>query len=284
MPLQLVTPPVGEPLHLLDALAHIKQDQGIDDAHVAATITSARKIAENRTWRQLLGARYAQVLDSFPGIGQFGVPWGKAYTRPGNAIYLERAPIQVVESITYLAMDGSTQTVDPATYTVDYTSEPCRITPVFGKIWPIPLPQIGAVSVKFIAGFAAPIAIDTTADTITVRGPWKAQQVGDPVRFTNSGGALPAPLQLETDYYIESVVAAGVYTLAATPGGAKIDLTDVGAGASFIGEVPADILAWIRMRIGSLDQFREEVAIMSRGKIDELPFVDGLLDSYAPWW
>ena len=283
MPLQLITAPVGEPVHLTDALAQIRQDAGYDDARILASISAARKVAENRTWRQLLGARYKQVMDSFPGIGQFGVPWGQTYTRPGNAIFLDKAPVLLVESITYTAMDGTTGTVDPSVYTVDYTSEPCRITPKFGQIWPIPLPQIGAVAVTFTAGFAAPVIADITADTITVQGPWKPQIIGDAIRFSNSGGSLPSPLLPQTDYYVLTNPSAGVYTLSATSGGAQINFTDTGSGTSFIGEVPAEILSWIKLRIGALDAFREETLILTRGGVHDVPFVDGLLDSYATW-
>jgi uncharacterized phiE125 gp8 family phage protein len=283
MALQLITPPSAEPIHLNDAITHIKQTSGVDDSHITASVIAARKSAENATWRQLVSARYKQVHDSFPGIGVFGVNWGHTYQIPKNAILLERLPVQLVESIQYIAMDGTTQTVDPSIYTVDYSTEPCRITPKFGQIWPIPLPQIGAVWVTFIAGFAAPITADATADTISI-SLWKTLSVGDAVRFTNSGGALPSPLKVQTDYYIAANPSAGVYQLSATSGGAVIDIADVGTGNSFIGEMPDDILAWIKLRIGSLDIFREEAIAMNRGKIETLPFVDSLLDSYARWW
>jgi hypothetical protein len=89
-----------------------------------------------------------------------------------------------------------------ANYTVDSTCEPARITPVFGQIWPIALPQIGAVSVIFDAGYG-----DASA-------------------------------------------------------------------------VPEGIKTWIKLRLGSLYVHREEVASMTRGRIDPLPFIDGLLDPY----
>lgn len=44
--------------------------------------------------------------------------------------------------------------------------------------------------------------------------------------------------------------------------------------------VPEGIRDWILMRVGSLYEFREEVAIMGRQRIDPLPFVDGLLDDF----
>ena len=46
-----------------------------------------------------------------------------------------------------------------AEYTVDTACEPARLTPVFGKIWPTTLPQIGAVSVTFDAGYGAADAV-----------------------------------------------------------------------------------------------------------------------------
>lgn len=263
-------------------MAHIKQDAGIDDAHILATIVAARKAVENRTWRQLIAARYKQVMDSFPDIGQFGVPWGQTFSIPSNAILLDRAPVLQVESIQYLAMDGTIGTMAAVDYAVDYSCEPCRITPVFGKIWPIPLPQIGAVWVTFSVGFASPISADPTGDTISVKI-WKTLMVGDEVHISNSGGIPPAPLQINTDYTIVSVLADGVYQVAASDGGAAIDITDTGTGQSFIGEVPGDLLTWMRMRVGSLDVFREEAIAMSRGKIENLPFVDGLIDSYTTW-
>jgi len=283
MPLQIVTRPAAEPLHLNEAIVHINQAVGIDDAHILATVAFARQTAENRTWRQFVAARYRQVLDSFPGLGQFGVPWGQTFGIPRNAILLERAPVLAVESIQYLDMAGVPQTLDPALYTVDLSSEPCRITPKFGQIWPVPLPQIGAVNVTFTAGFAAPIIADATADTLTVRL-WPTLAVGATMRFSNSGGVLPAPLQAQIDYYVAAVPSVGVYQLAATPGGAVIDLTDVGSGTHFLGEIPADLLGWMKLRLGSLDVFREDVVAMPRGNLVPLPFVDSLLDGYAPWW
>jgi hypothetical protein len=44
--------------------------------------------------------------------------------------------------------------------------------------------------------------------------------------------------------------------------------------------VPEGIKTWIKLRVGSLYVHREEVASMTRGRIDPLPFIDGLLDPY----
>jgi hypothetical protein len=44
--------------------------------------------------------------------------------------------------------------------------------------------------------------------------------------------------------------------------------------------VPSGLKHWILMRLATLYANREAVAILSRGKVDPLPFVDSLLDPY----
>ena len=202
MPIQLVTPPTEEPVSLLEAKLHLRVDFDEDDMLIASLITAARQAAETLTSRQLTTARWKQVLDCFPGPSLMGVPAGETFTLPGHAILLAKAPVQSVVSINYLDMASVSQTMPAPTYAVDVACEPARITPVFGQIWPICLPQIGAVSVTFDAGYG-------TAS-----------------------------------------------------------------------QVPEGIKSWIKLRVGSLYAHREEVAALSRGRIESLPFIDGLLDPY----
>ena len=202
MPIQLVTPPTEEPVSLLEAKLHLRVDFDEDDMLIASLITAARQAAETLTGRQLTTARWRQVLDCFPGPSLMGVSAGQAFTLPGHAIVLAKAPVQSVVSINYLDMGSVNQTMPASTYTVDAACEPARITPVFGQIWPVCLPQIGAVSVTFDAGY--------------------------------------------------------------------------GTAA----QVPEGIKSWIKLRVGSLYAHREEVAALSRGRIESLPFIDGLLDPY----
>ena len=57
---------------------------------------------------------------------------------------------------------------------------------------------------------------------------------------------------------------------------------DAGYGAA--AAVPAGIKSWIKLRVGSLYAHREEMSVLMRGRIDPLPFVDGLLDPYRVAW
>lgn len=202
MPLQLITPAAQEPVSILEARQHLRVDFDDDDALILALIAAARQSAEMLTGRQFVTARWKMVLDSFPGPSLMGVPAGVPFTLPGHAILLPKGPVQSVLAINYLDMAGNLQTMPVANYALDLACEPARITPVFGQIWPIPLPQIGAVSVTFDAGFGGPE------------------------------------------------------------------------------QVPEGIKSWIKLRVGSLYAHREDVAALSRGRIEPLPFLDGLLDPY----
>lgn len=203
MPLLLVTPPAEEPVSLAEAKLHLRVDFPDDDALIASLISAGRQAAETiATGRQLVTARWKLVLDSFPGPSLMGVPAGLPFSLPGHAILLPKFPVQSVAAIEYLDMSGVVQIMPPTDYTVDAACEPARVTPVFGKIWPISLPQIGAVSVTFDAGYGSAVS------------------------------------------------------------------------------VPEGIKSWIKLRVGSLYAHREEVAILSRGRAELLPFIDGLLDPY----
>jgi len=202
MPLQLVSPPAEEPVSLADAKLHLRVDFTDDDALISALITAARQAAETITGRQIVTARWKLVLDSFPGPSLMGVPAGSPFTLPGHAILITKCPVQSVVSIQYLDMASTLQVMPATDYALDLACEPARVTPVFGKIWPITLPQIGAVSVTFDTGYGAAAA------------------------------------------------------------------------------VPEGIKSWIKLRVGSLYAHREEVALLSRGKIEPLPFIDGLLDPF----
>lgn len=202
MPYVLTTPPASEPVTTAEAKLHLRVTDSAQDALIGVLITAARAHAENITQRQFVTATWKLVMDAFPGPTLIGVPAGKVFSLPAHAILLNKTPVASVTSIEYQDMAGNWTTMPSTDYVVENSTEPARITPVFGKIWPVTLPQIGAVRVTFVAGY--------------------------------------------------------------------------GAAA----DVPEGIKSWIKVRLGTLFENREEIALVSRGQIKELPFVDGLLDPY----
>lgn len=282
MPLTSIIEPASKPIDVIEARAHVRQDVTADDALLDTYIRAARRFAQEYCHRTLVATRYKLVLDSFPGPTLMGVPPGVPYSLPGHAVLLENGPVLAVQSIKYIDMSGAQQTLSPAVYTVDMTDLPGRITPRFGQIWPPVLPQIGSVEIVYDAGDAA--AITASGSTLTIKGGlWKTLAIGDAVRFSNSGGALPAPLQLDTDYYVQSLPTATSLTVAATAGGAAITLTDAGSGTSFIGAIHESVRSWMLMRIGGLFENREDEVVLQRGTIVAVSYVDRLLDGAACW-
>ncbi|CAJ5617144.1 Uncharacterised protein [Burkholderia pseudomallei] len=270
----------GEPVSVDFVKTFLRETSNVQDSVLRLLIGAARIAAESRTRQQCLHARYRLVLDAFPmaGVGT-PLPFSELVNDPGFSVRLPHSPLIDVAQIQYLDMSGATQTADPSTYTVNTALTPGIVAVKFGQIWPIPLPQIAAVWIDYDAGYASPFSVvNQAAGTIKVNGPvqWN---VGDVVQFYNAGaGALPAPLAEQTDYIVASA-ANGVYSFTDEAGSA-VALTDAGSDQSFMGVVPAGIRHWICLRAGSLYQNREEVALLNRGKIEELPFVDSLLWPY----
>lgn len=151
----LITAPQADPVSLAEAKAHLRVDVDDENTLIAALITAARQYAEQITGRSLVNQQWLYTADSFPGAGagSMGVVWGAEYSQPGNAMLLEKGPVQSIDSIKYLDMTGAQQTLAPSVYTYDLATPLARVTPRFGQVWPLALPQIGAVQVAFTAGY-----------------------------------------------------------------------------------------------------------------------------------
>jgi len=95
----------------------------------------------------------------------------------------------------------------------------------------------GGTGVLVNAGFGTALTTITTDfgtdDRIDTGAP-HGMLVDDIVHFTNSGGALPAGLSLDTQYYIITVHGASEISVSTTKGGATVDITDDGTGTHSI--------------------------------------------------
>lgn len=262
MPLKTLTAPFAAPIHVAEARLHVKQDIADDDAVLAVCIGAARDTAESETERALVSTKFELLLDAFPH----------------GAIVLPRSPIIRVHAVEYRDGAGDWQTVLAAAYVLDDSGITPRIAPAFGTVWPVAQSQVGSVRVVFSAGYAASVSVDATTNVVTLRG-WKDLAVDDVLRFSNSGGTLPAPLQAGVDYYVKTLIGADACTLSATAGGSQIDITSAGSGLHFVGAVPDGIKAWMLLRTCSLYEHRGEVAV-TKGALTPLPYVDRMLDPF----
>lgn len=163
-PLQRTTQPTNEPVFLADMKNHLRVDIADDDDLIAALIMAARERAEEFTGRALVTQGYTMAMDQFPFYCPVNSQHYMQYAGQGltvmspyyqaHHIIIPRPPLQTIESIKYTDMNGVQQTLDPNAYLVDTLSSPGRVQPPFGQIWPIALPQMNSVQIKFTAGYS----------------------------------------------------------------------------------------------------------------------------------
>lgn len=192
MRLSRTTAPAVEPVTLATASLHARVIDSAEDSIITMMIAAARQYAESYCRRSFITQGWRLSMDHFPGC-ELELPMG---------------PVTAVTSIVYLDMAGTQQTIsNPARpeYAIDLTDESSLIAPGFGYIWPIALPQVGAVQFNWTAGYG------------------------------------PAPAN-----------------------------------------VPDGIRHWICMRVNTIFENREELAVlMERGSVSALPYVDCLLDPFT---
>lgn len=139
MTLVLITPPSQLPLTLDEAKAQAVIDYDYDDVFIMACIAAATGDIDGvNGWlgRALITQTWELRLDRFPSKIKVPLP-----------------PLQSVTSITYVDLEGATQTLDPNHYTVLSGREPAEIWPAYGVCWPATRCVPEAVSVRFVAGY-----------------------------------------------------------------------------------------------------------------------------------
>jgi uncharacterized phiE125 gp8 family phage protein len=267
-----VTPPYAEPVTVNEAKAHVKADADVteEDSLIAVQISAARDYVETATGacrsrqRVMIATTFDLKLDFFAG----------------GSIHLPRVPLVSLVSITYVDVAGLTQTVPSTVYTVDYAN--AKIDLAYSQYWPSVLSIHNAVTVRFIAGMAAPITAVAATDTLTVYG--RTYAALDRLQFVNSGGSLPAPLGIGTVYEVLSPVA-GAFAVNLIGVGSALDITSPGSGGTF---ATADAAGFqvlrqaILLQVASYYRNRGDGAFVRAGSFDTTQdTIDALIASQA---
>ena len=164
MPLSLKTTsaPVAEPVTLDQAKYQLNIDltDTDNDTFITGLIPAARHYVEKKMKRSIFDRSMSYWLDAFPlpymagTHGRFRGPltWFKHFNDI-NTIEVPQPGLVSVASITYLDDNMAMQTLDPSTYYVDVNSEPGRIRPMQGNIWPIAnLYASNVVQINYVSG------------------------------------------------------------------------------------------------------------------------------------
>lgn len=133
----ITTEPSVEPVSLAEAKLYLRVTNDAQDDVITSLIEAARKYAELYCNRAFIDTVFDQSYD-------FGFP---------DVFYLTPVPVDSVTSITYLDEAGASQTLSSSLYRTDVASEPGRIEPAYGEVWPTTYPVINAVTVRFKSGY-----------------------------------------------------------------------------------------------------------------------------------
>ena len=138
MAYELVTAPTVEPLALAEVKDYHKIEESADDTLIYGLIISAREHVEKVTSRAFITQTWDLFLDTLPTV-----------------VLIHHSPLQSVTSFKYIDTGGIQQTWGASKYRVDSKSEPARITPAHGEVWPAARAVTNAIEIRFIAGYGA---------------------------------------------------------------------------------------------------------------------------------
>lgn len=127
--------PAVEPVTLGEAKAHMRLDEGHEDAFVTALIAIARSHLEHTTGLALISQGFRLYLDRWPESG---------------VVSIGRGPVRSVEVVTVYDADGEPQEVPLTDHRLDGFGRPARL-------WladpPAPGRAVNGIEIDFTAGF-----------------------------------------------------------------------------------------------------------------------------------
>jgi uncharacterized phiE125 gp8 family phage protein len=148
-------------------LAEVKRQVRVvtnDDNHyLQQLVKRATAWCENYTRRAFVTQTWELKLDEwwderYASVSRYGSWRRTRWTE--NAIFIPRAPLIAVSSITYLDLDGNTDTIATTVYRVDTSSEPGRITLDYNQTWPSDLRLVShPITITHTAGYGAQSAV-----------------------------------------------------------------------------------------------------------------------------
>lgn len=145
MSLKLVTPPANEPISLVEAKAHLREDSSDQDDLIAIFIKAARQHAEKFLGRALIAQTWDLYLDAFPTEDDLG--W----------IEIPLPPLIGVDGVFYVDGNGDEQEFSVASYNVVGThgrdNVRARVELTSSGAWPTTSDTTNAVRIRFTAGY-----------------------------------------------------------------------------------------------------------------------------------
>ena len=143
---QLVTAATGNVVSVTDLKDHLRYLSGDQDSFISELQDMAVARIEHESRRQLLTATWKLLLPCFPSV-----------------IEIRKCPVASITSITYLDVDGATQTLSSSVYDTFLQREPGEIHLAYSQSWPATRTNEQAVTVNFTTGYG--VAADCPAQS-----------------------------------------------------------------------------------------------------------------------
>jgi uncharacterized phiE125 gp8 family phage protein len=146
--LTIASEPASEPISLDEAKRHLRRLDSDLDGEIVELIASARDYCERATQRTLrVGVERLMTLESLPICVEF--PW---------------PPLISVDSVKYLDAAGDEQTLDPANYYVELSTEGAGVLRLASGIdLPATADREDAWRIALTTGYASADAVPSTA-------------------------------------------------------------------------------------------------------------------------
>jgi hypothetical protein len=208
MALILIAPPPVEPV----SLAELKQFLRVDaadtsqDGTIIDLAATARSWAEAYTNRPFVQQQWSLYMDFFPGyidLKLAGQKVSSPFVSGSNAVLvgiryairLPYPPVMSVDLFEYQNANGEvTQMVEDTDYIADLQSNPARLTPLFGQMWPVARVVVNALQINYTVGYAIPISVTAPAGSPAEANMiqssnyvFQATDVGRPITIPGAG-------------------------------------------------------------------------------------------------
>lgn len=227
MALVTLVEPAQEPVLLADMRNYLRLDDGDtdDDPLISGLISAARRWVEEYLQRRIVYQTLRLYLDFFPGYVDMRLAGEKVsspFVSGSNAVLvgiryaiaLPLPPARAVVAFQFQDQNGGSQNMVAGTsYFEDLQSQPARLTPPFGQMWPVARVIANAINVDFICGYGGPVTVSVdpaVGGGLTLAGAtFYPEDVGRAISIPGAGAA-----QATLSTTIASV-ANGIATLAA---------------------------------------------------------------------
>lgn len=178
----LITPPSGRALSVTTFKAHARIDETAEDTLIGSLLDVAEDEAESFTWRKFLAQTWDQYFDGF-----------------GEELHLGFAPVASITSITYIDVNGTTQTLSASVYELAEENGLAEVRLKYGQVWPVTRCHDDVVTVRYVAGYGTAADIPPRIlQAIAIHAAWSYRnREGDIEQFPQTFHRLLRPFRLQ---------------------------------------------------------------------------------------